>query len=106
MPVATFRRPLFSCRPSEAFRYLRSHERIGLLVTDEALQGGMNGRQVADAARGARAGFRVLFITDYAEYAVPSHGHLDACMYVLTKPFDLSVLVRRVRESIESEALG
>ena len=106
MPVATFRRPLFSSRPSEAFRYLRSDQRIDLLVTDEGLPGGMNGRQVADAARGARAGLRVLFITGYAEYAVPSHGHLDACIYVLTKPFDLSVLVRRVRESIESEALG
>ncbi|MGJ7580100.1 response regulator [Variovorax sp. RHLX14] len=91
---------------AEALRYLQSDERIDLLLTDVGLPGGMNGRQVADAARVARAGLKVLFITGYAENAVLSHGHLDVGMHVLTKPFDLGVLARRVRELIESETLG
>jgi CheY-like chemotaxis protein len=39
------------------------------LITDVGLPGGMNGRQVADAARTLRPNLKVLFITGYAENA-------------------------------------
>ena len=77
-----------------------SNVRIDLLVTDVGLPGGMNGRQVADAARAARPGLKVLFITGYAENAVLSHGHLDPGMHVLTKPFAMEALASRIRELI------
>jgi len=79
---------------------LRSDTRIDLLVTDVGLPGGMNGRQLADAARGERPGLKVLFITGYAENAVLSHGHLDPGMHVLTKPFAMDVLGDRIRDLI------
>jgi signal transduction histidine kinase/ActR/RegA family two-component response regulator len=79
---------------------LRSNARIDLLVTDVGLPGGMNGRQVADAARVVRPRLKVLFITGYAENAVLSHGHLDPGMHVLTKPFAMEVLASRIRELI------
>ncbi|MDR6887288.1 MULTISPECIES: response regulator [Variovorax] len=86
-----------------ALRILQSpRQRIDLLVSDVGLPGGMNGRQVADAARTARPGLKVLFITGYAENAVLSHGHLDPGMHVMTKPFEMDVLARRVKELIES----
>jgi CheY-like chemotaxis protein len=73
---------------AEALRILQSpRQRIDLLVSDVGLPGGMNGRQVADAARTARPELKVLFITGYAENAVLSHGHLDPGMHVMTKPF-------------------
>ncbi len=75
---------------------LQSNRRIDLLITDVGLPGGMNGRQVADAARLARPGLKVLFITGYAENAVLSHGHLDPGMQILTKPFAMDELGRRV----------
>ena len=81
-------------------KVLRSDTRIDLLVTDVGLPGGMNGRQVADAARATRAGLKVLFITGYAENAVLGHGHLDPGMHVLTKPFEVSVLANRISELI------
>ncbi|MFC0386777.1 response regulator [Muricoccus vinaceus] len=83
-------------------KILQSDVRIDLLVTDVGLPGGMNGRQVADAARVARPGMKVLFITGYAENAVLSHGHLEAGMHVLTKPFAMDVLAARIRELIAS----
>ena len=79
---------------------LQSNVRIDLLVTDVGLPGGMNGRQVADAARVARPGLKVLFITGYAENAVLSHGHLDPGMHVLTKPFAMDALASRIKDLI------
>ena len=81
---------------------LRSDVRIDLLVTDVGLPGGMNGRQVADAARVARPELKVLFITGYAENAVLSHGHLDPGMHVLTKPFAMEALASRIKDLIDS----
>ena len=63
---------------------------------------GLNGRQVAEAARQPRPGLQVLFITGYAENAVLSHGHLDAGMHVLTKPFQSETLARRVKELLST----
>ena len=42
---------------------LRSDASIDLLVTDVGLPGGLNGRQLADAARMTRTGLKVLFVT-------------------------------------------
>jgi len=81
-------------------RLLEGAGRVDLLVTDVGLPGGLNGRQVADAARRLRPGLKVLFITGYAEAAVVGHGHLDAGMHVLTKPFTLDTLAARVKELV------
>ncbi|MEQ1941679.1 ATP-binding protein [Mesorhizobium sp. VNQ89] len=83
-----------------ALKILNSQRPISLLITDVGLPGGMNGRQVADAARVSRPGMEVLFVTGYAENAVLSHGHLDAGMHVITKPFQMDVFARRVKELI------
>jgi CheY-like chemotaxis protein len=79
---------------------LRSPAAIDLLITDVGLPNGMNGRQVADAAKVLRPALKVLFITGYAENAVLNHGHLDAGMQVLTKPFAMEVFARRVADLI------
>jgi len=81
-------------------KVLQSDVRIDLLVTDVGLPGGMNGRQMADAARVARPELKVLFITGYAENAVLSHGHLGAGMHVMTKPFALEALASRMQDLI------
>jgi len=80
---------------------LQSDMRIDLLVTDVGLPGGMNGRQMADAALVSRPDLKVLFITGYAENAALNHGHLAPGMQVLVKPFALEVLATRIRGLIE-----
>lgn len=79
---------------------LRSTARIDLLVSDVGLPGGMNGRQLADAARALRPELKVLFITGYAENLVLEKQHLAEGMSVLTKPFSLETLAMRIRNLI------
>ena len=82
---------------------LESNVRIDLLITDVGLPGGMNGRQVADAARVSRPALKVLFITGYAENAVVgSGGGLGKGMFVVTKPFQMESLAEKVREIIKT----
>jgi signal transduction histidine kinase/CheY-like chemotaxis protein len=81
---------------------LNSDVRIDLLVTDVGLPGGLNGRQVADAARIQRPDLKVLFITGYAENAAVGNGLLDPGMAVLTKPFVMTDLVNKAGELIDS----
>jgi PAS domain S-box-containing protein len=82
-------------------KLLQSDLRIDLLVTDVGLPGGMNGRQVADAARITRPDLKVLFVTGYAENAAVGNGLLDRGMQVITKPFAMTTFGNKVREMIE-----
>ena len=83
-------------------RVLQSAARIDLLITDVGLPGGMNGRQVADAARTLRPDLKVLFITGYAENALMGNGHLEKGMHVLAKPFEVERLAIKIRELVKS----
>ncbi len=82
-------------------RIIQSGTRIDLLVTDVGLPGGMNGRQVADAARVVRPDLKILFITGYAENAAIGNGHLEPGMEVMTKPFDMGALSDKIRDLID-----
>lgn len=79
---------------------LNSDVRVDLLVTDVGLPGGLNGRQVADAARVQRPSLKVLFITGYADTAVVGNGRLDPGMEVMTKPFEIIAFANKVRALI------
>jgi PAS domain S-box-containing protein len=84
-------------------KILQTSARIDLLVTDVGLPGGLNGRQMADAARQFRPDLKVLFITGYAENAVLSHGHLAPGMHVLTKPFAIDRIAARMTELLRED---
>ena len=88
------------CRPGAILQ--SGQPRIDLLITDVGLPGGLNGRQVADAARQSRPDLKVLFVTGYAENAVVGNGHLDPGMQVITKPFAMTDLANKVRDMIET----
>jgi len=79
---------------------LESKRRIDLLITDIGLPG-LNGRQVADAARELRPNFKVMFMTGYAETAAIAPGFLEPGMTMITKPFAMETLALRIREILE-----
>jgi len=84
-------------------KILQSERRIDLLVTDVGLPRGMNGRQVADAARVSRPDLKILFVTGYAETAVVGNGHLASGMEVITKPFAMGPFGQKVRDLLDQE---
>jgi PAS domain S-box-containing protein len=86
-------------------RILQSRRHIDLLITDIGLPG-LNGRQIADAARTLRPSLKVLFMTGYAENAAGAAGFLDAGMAIITKPFSMDQLAARVRALAEEKPPG
>jgi PAS domain S-box-containing protein len=85
-----------------AMKVINSDAKIDLLITDVGLPGGMNGRQVADAARIVRCNLSIIFITGYAEQTIVSGNNLGKGMSVLTKPFSLEALQERVEACLIS----
>ena len=73
---------------------------VDLLVADVGLPGGLNGRQLADAARELVPQLPVLLITGYAGDVIAGDD-LPARMRVLGKPFALDELAASVRAALE-----
>ncbi len=89
---------------SSGLDILRSSAAIDLLLTDVGLPEGMNGWQLADAARMLRPGLKVLFITGYAT-SVVGDSLLEQGMQVITKPFKVDALAARVQQIIGAQAI-
>ena len=81
-----------------ALNQIRSSARIDLLLSDVGLPGGMNGRQLADAAREHRPHLKVLFVTGYDEQAALGSGLMAQGMAILTKPFNISSFSAKVQD--------
>ena len=80
---------------------LRSAIPIDLLVTDIGLPG-MNGRQLAEAARIERPGLKVIFVTGYEHKASERLNVLGPGMDIITKPFTMEKLATRVQSMVEA----
>jgi PAS domain S-box-containing protein len=78
---------------------LQTGQPLDLLVTDVGLPG-LNGRQLADAARAEQPNLKVLFMTGYVESNLLSAGFLGPGMEVIAKPFPLETLAARIEAII------
>ena len=83
-------------------KVLQSDVHLDMLVSDVGLPGGMNGRQLADAARSVRPGLKVLLITGYADVALIDAADLDPAMQVMAKPFSIEALATRIDDLMQS----
>ncbi len=87
---------------SSGLHALMSATRVDLLVTDVGLPG-MNGRELAAAARERRPDLKVLFVTGYAYPAGLGQGAaLPPGMELVTKPIALASLMTKVRAMIDA----
>ena len=74
---------------------------ICLLFTDVGLPGGLNGVQLADAARRRRPDLPVLFTTGYARDAFKTATPPAEGIEVLAKPFTNLDLARKLRDTLD-----
>jgi len=93
-------RVLSAASGPDAIEVIHRSPEIDLLFTDVILPGGMNGRQLADAARRIRPALKILFTSGYTENAIVHHGRLDHGVLLLNKPYRRADLARKVRAAL------
>lgn len=86
-----------------ALAVLAQRTDVELLFTDIVMPGGMNGRELADAARRMHPALRVLYTSGYTENAIVHHGRLDEGALLLSKPYRRIELDRAVRSALDSK---
>jgi CheY-like chemotaxis protein len=88
----------------EALALLNQGLAFDLLFTDMIMPGGMNGRELAEAATRQRPGLPVLYMSGYPQAAMSDDGRLDPGITLLSKPYRPSDLARSIREVLGSRA--
>jgi signal transduction histidine kinase/ActR/RegA family two-component response regulator len=86
----------------QALTVLTLQPRVDLLFTDVVMPD-LDGRRLADKAREARPGLRVLYTTGYTRNAIVHNGMLDADVAV-AKPFTIEQLALKVRQTLDAPA--
>jgi CheY-like chemotaxis protein len=89
-------RPIEASEGQAASEILASGETISMMISDVGLPG-INGRQLAEIARASRPDLPILFVTGYAENAALRSQFLGTNMDMITKPFELEALARKIR---------
>ncbi|MCO0615168.1 ATP-binding protein [Lutimaribacter sp. EGI FJ00015] len=85
----------------EALEVLDGDQTIDLLFTDVVMPGGMNGKQLADAALLRAPDLKVLFTSGYTEDAIVHQGRLDPGVTLLGKPYRRAELLAKVRSVLD-----
>ncbi|MCX5513093.1 hypothetical protein C3941_01565 [Kaistia algarum] len=85
---------------SEALALLRRGDRFDLMLTDVGLPG-MDGRELAEVARGLQPDLKVLFATGYSGSDTSALGLPARGMDLVGKPIEMDELARRIRLLLE-----
>ena len=93
-------RTLQAADASAALTIIDSHPDVDLLLTDVGLPG-LNGRRLAEEASRRIPGMKTLFISGYTRNAIVHHGVLDYGVALLSKPFTMNSLARKLHEVLQ-----
>jgi two-component system, cell cycle sensor histidine kinase and response regulator CckA len=78
---------------------------VDLLVTDMVMPG-MTGRELAHRIQGLRPGLPAIFMSGYSERTAAENAQSDDSMYLLTKPFSRTGILRVVREALNASRVA
>lgn len=92
---------LLATEGGPALEILQARDDVDLLFTDVILPGGMNGRQIADAAQILRPGLKVLYTSGYSETAILQNGRLASGVELLSKPYRRADLAAKIRKVLD-----
>jgi CheY-like chemotaxis protein len=87
---------------AQALTVLAMQPRIDLLFTDVVMPN-VDGRRLADQARAARPGLKVLYTTGYTKNAIVHNGMLDPGVAFIAKPFTIEQIALKVRAVLDAE---
>ena len=83
-----------------ALAMLQQQPDIDLLFTDVLMPGGLNGRELAEAARRLRPQLRVLYTSGYAENVLTHQQGPEAEIQLLPKPYQRAELADKIRQAL------
>ena len=86
---------------AEALDLLGEHKRVSLLFTDMVMPA-LHGRELAELARQAKPGLKVLYTTGYSRDAIAHRLLNETATQVLPKPFTIEQLAISVRKALDS----
>jgi PAS domain S-box-containing protein len=88
----------------EALEVLHQDRPVDLLFTDVVMPGGMNGPQLAEAARRLRPTLKVLYTSGYAENSIGNLGRIGHGVDLLSKPYQRHHLAAKLRKVLEARS--
>ncbi len=88
-----------------ALPILEQDRPVDILLSDVIMPGGMNGLDLAKAARKRRPDLKVLFVSGYDRMAIAQATRYDDSLKLLNKPFSLTDLAREL-QALTHDRLG
>lgn len=93
-------RVLEAATPGQALKMIKDGAQPDLLFSDVVMPE-MSGRELATTLQALQPGLKVLFTTGYTRNAIVHNSVLDAGTHLLSKPFAIGDLARKVREILD-----
>ena len=88
---------------ASALPILQQERPVDILLSDVIMPGGMNGLDLAKAARKRRPDIRVLFVSGYDRTVIAQATTYDDSLKLLNKPFSLKDLARELSALLPNE---
>jgi len=85
----------------QALEQFMQHPDIALVFSDVMLPGGLLGTSLATKLSERRPGLKVLMTTGFSESTIMHRGLLDGSMALISKPYKVEELARRVRTILD-----
>ena len=91
-----------ACDADHAMVILESGVPVDLLFTDVVMPGKLTSREMAERAKWLFPNLAVLFTSGYTQNSIVHGGRLDAGVQLLSKPYSLEELARKLRAVLQA----